>query len=106
LRSRKIYGVNKKKKGRGKINQNGNDDPKLLGIIHIKDGRILDLLVKEEDAVDDQQAGLQAGGKGIETLRFSPRDVHDGDRIEQSRTYQQDDLEDLLFIGSVQEISE
>jgi hypothetical protein len=55
----------------------------LLGIINIKYTRVFDLLVQEENAEENQETGLQAGGQGIEAGGSFAQDIDNGDDIKQ-----------------------
>jgi hypothetical protein len=58
----KSGGINEQEQGGGKVNEKGDYDPEILGIIHIKNRGVFYLFIKEENAVNNDKNGFQRSG--------------------------------------------
>jgi hypothetical protein len=74
--------INKQEENGRKIEQKRDDYPEFLRIINVKYTGVFDLLVQEENAVEDQQAGLQARRQGVKTCRSFVQDIDERNRVE------------------------
>jgi len=64
-----IAGVNKKEKGGRKVYKKGDYDPEFLAVIDKKYGGVLNLAIKEQDAVYNDKHVLSRGRGSVEAAR-------------------------------------
>jgi len=95
--------IDKKKKRRGKIDQEGQDNPEFLSIVDQQHRRIVHLLVQVENAVHDDQYRFRRGGQGIEGLVVLDQEIGNGDDIEEQGSSSHDQLKDPFLKGQEQE---
>jgi hypothetical protein len=77
-KGRRVY---EEKECRRKVDQERDDDPEFLYIVHIEYRGVLDLLVQEENAIYDQQDILRRGRKAVKPFGLYRKQIADGDDV-------------------------
>jgi len=68
-------------------------------MIDIENSRVLNLLVKKENAVDDDQATFKRGRQGVEAIDPFTRKSENGNEVKDHRRDDQDIFKDFFLKG-------